>query len=138
MALGQVWEPADHRPCSVTQVTQGLTLLVEEEVFGLSSTGLLWLLSLWTATWSPGRNRTLSSLFMAYPFSRQALPWGFDLGLSTGLVFFAQPWAFRIAPCLRPSALLWDGFPYLVQTLPSTAFVHPFRTTRGFVVDGEF
>lgn len=27
-ALDQVWEPADHRPCSAAQVTQGLTLLV--------------------------------------------------------------------------------------------------------------
>lgn len=40
-ALDQVWEPADHRPCLVAQVTQSLELLVEEEVFGLASTGLL-------------------------------------------------------------------------------------------------
>lgn len=41
MALDQVWEPADHKLCLVTQVTQGLSLLVEEAVFGLRSTGLL-------------------------------------------------------------------------------------------------
>lgn len=67
---------------------------------------------------------------MAYAFSRQASLWGFDLGLSTGLAFLAQPWAFIMThqPCFGKASL-----PSSVTAFPTLP-----GPLRAFVVEREF
>lgn len=103
-ALDHVWEPADHRPCSVAQVTPGLTLLIEGE-FKPRSAGLLWLLSLWTAAASlSGRSRVLRPsvrpLSTAYPHSAVLGRPCFSFMAGFGV----WPWPVH-RPCLPYSAL---------------------------------